>query len=67
MDYVSVAAYDHLVAAHRVLLETGKVQLEGLVIPEESVRSGWWRLHCAPLLLMGSDGAPARAWLTELD
>jgi kynurenine formamidase len=67
VDYVSVAAYDHLVAAHRVLLEAGKVPLEGLVIPEESVRSGWWRLHCAPLLLVGSDGAPARAWLTELD
>ena len=66
IDYVSVAAYEHLVAAHVALLDRGVVPIEGLVVPEETVRAGWWHLHCAPLKIAGSDGAPARAWLTPL-
>ena len=66
VDYVSVAAYEHLVPAHVALLDVGVVPIEGLVVPEETVRAGWWHLHCAPLKIAGSDGAPARAWLTPL-
>ena len=39
VDYVSVAAYAHLVTAHVVLLDAGKVPIEGLVVPEETVLS----------------------------
>jgi len=67
VDYVSVAAYAHLVTAHVVLLDAGKVPIEGLVVPEETVAAGWWNLHCAPLKIAGSDGAPARAWLTQME
>lgn len=67
VDYVSVAAYAHLVTAHVVLLETGIVPVEGLLIPENTVKPGWWMFHCAPLKLLGSDGAPARAWLAPME
>jgi kynurenine formamidase len=67
VDYVSIAAYEHLVAAHVVLLEAGIVPVEGLLIPEEDVEPGWWMFHCAPLKLLGSDGAPARAWLAPME
>lgn len=33
---------------------------------EEGIEAGWWWLHCAPLKLGGSDGAPARVWLTPI-
>ena len=67
VDYVSIAAYAHLVTAHVVLLEAGIVPVEGLLIPEETVAPGWWQFHCAPLKLLGSDGAPARAWLAPME
>ena len=67
VDYVSVAAYEHLVTAHVVLPEAGIVPVEGLLIPEETVEPGWWMFHCAPLKLLGSDGAPARAWLAPME
>lgn len=67
VDYVSIAAYAHLVTAHVVLLEAGIVPVEGLLIPEETVVPGWWMFHCAPLKLLGSDGAPARAWLAQME
>lgn len=67
VDYVSVAAYAHLVTAHVVLLEAGIVPVEGLLIPENTVKPGWWMFHCAPLKLLGSDGAPARAWLAPME
>jgi arylformamidase len=67
IDYVSIAAYDHLVTAHVVLLEAGLVPVEGLLIPEHTVKPGWWMFHCAPLKIAGSDGAPARAWLEAME
>ena len=50
-----------------MLLEAGIVPVEGLLIPENTVKPGWWMFHCAPLKLLGSDGAPARAWLAPME
>ena len=39
---------------------------EGEGVKGGGIGAGWWFLHCAPLKLEGSDGAPARAWLTSM-
>ena len=66
IDYLSIASLTHLVDGHVTLLGHGVVPIEGLVMPEDEISAGYWFLHCAPLKLEGSDGAPARAWLTPL-
>lgn len=82
VDYLSIAALPHLVEGHVKLLGAGVVPIEGLVMPEPEhelasgggggggggggIFAGWWFLHCAPLKIGGSDGAPARAWLTPM-
>lgn len=74
VDYLSIAALPHLVEGHVTLLGAGVVPIEGLVVPEPlepgggggGIPAGWWSLHCAPLKIGGSDGAPARAWLTPM-
>jgi kynurenine formamidase len=67
IDYLSIAALDHLAEAHVALLDHGIVPIEGLVLDEDKIKVGWWWLHCAPLKVEGSDGAPARAWLTPVN
>ena len=57
IDYLSIGD----VEAHRVLLGSGVVPVEGLDLRE--VEPGDYELICAPLKLVGSDGAPARALL----
>ena len=57
IDYLSIGDEE----AHRVLLEAGVVAVEGLDL--RGVEPGDYRLVCAPLKLVGSDGAPARALL----
>jgi len=57
IDYLSVGDE----AAHRVLLGAGVVALEGLDLRD--VEPGEYELLCAPLKLVGSDGAPARVLL----
>jgi arylformamidase len=57
VDYLSVGDQE----AHRVLLEAGVVPLEGLDL--RAVEPGEYFLVCAPLKLVGSDGAPARVLL----
>jgi arylformamidase len=57
LDYLSIGDQD----AHRVLLGSGIVALEGLDLRE--VEPGPYDLVCLPLRLVGSDGAPARAVL----
>lgn len=49
-------------AAHRALLGAGVVILEGLMLAE--VPPGDYDLFCGPLRIEGSDGAPARVFLT---
>lgn len=57
VDYLSVGDHD----AHHALLGEGVVPLEGLDL--RGVEPGSYELHCLPLRLVGSDGAPARAIL----
>ncbi len=57
IDYLSLGDED----AHRALLGAGIVAVEGLDLRD--VDPGEYQLVCAPLKLVGSDGAPARAFL----
>jgi arylformamidase len=59
IDYLSIGDED----VHRALLRAGVVILEGLDMRE--VEPGHWELICGPLKLVGSDGAPARVFLTR--
>ncbi len=61
IDYLSIAPYKQSRPTHRVLLKAGIVVVEGLDL--RAVESGHYTLHCLPLKLLGSDGAPARAIL----
>ena len=57
IDYLSIGDEE----AHHVLLEAGIVAVEGLDL--RGVEPGPYGLVCAPLKLVGSDGAPARVLL----
>jgi arylformamidase len=57
IDYLSIGDE----AAHQALLGAGVVPIEGLDLRE--VAPGDYELICAPLKLVGSDGAPARVLL----
>ena len=61
VDYLSVAPYKNSRATHQILLKAGVVVVEGLDLSR--VSQGRYTLHCLPLKLAGSDGAPARAML----
>jgi arylformamidase len=61
IDYLSIAPYKQSRPTHRVLLEAGVVVVEGLDLSE--IKRGLYTLHCLPLKLIGSDGAPARVIL----
>jgi arylformamidase len=57
IDYLSIGDEE----AHHVLLEASVVAVEGLDL--RAAEPGEYRLVCAPLKLVGSDGAPARVLL----
>ena len=57
IDYLSIGDEE----AHRVLLGAGVVALESIDL--RGVEPGDYELICAPLKLVGADGAPARALL----
>jgi arylformamidase len=59
IDYVSIGDE----AAHEALLGAGVVAIEGLDL--RGVEPGEYQLICAPLKLVGSDGAPARTLLVR--
>jgi arylformamidase len=62
VDYLSVEQFhsaEH--RTHRTLLDNGVVVVEGMVLSEPP--PGDYDLYCLPLLLVGLDGAPARAVL----
>ncbi len=61
VDYLSVAPYKNSRPTHEILLKAGVVIVEGLDL--SIVAPGRYTLHCLPLKLAGSDGAPARAVL----
>jgi arylformamidase len=60
-DYLSVAPFGDPAPTHRVLLEAGVVIVEGLDL--RRIEPGAYDLLCLPLLIPGSDGAPARVLL----
>jgi arylformamidase len=59
VDYLSVGDRE----AHRILLGAGVVPIEGLDL--RGIDPGEYFLVCAPLKLVGSDGAPARVFLVR--
>ncbi len=61
VDYLSVAPYKAGEPTHRILLNAGVIVLEGLDLSK--VSQGRYTLHCLPMKLAGSDGAPARVIL----
>jgi len=65
LDYLSVARADEQVPVHRAFLDHGIVLLEGVDLSD--VLPGRYELICPPVKLAGSDGAPCRAILRELD
>jgi arylformamidase len=64
IDYLSIERFHSSThAVHNALLSKGAVVLEGLDLRE--VPPGEYLLVCAPLNVVGADGAPARAFLLE--
>ncbi|MGH2608544.1 MAG: cyclase family protein [Tepidiformaceae bacterium] len=61
IDYLSIAPFSDPAPTHIALLSAGVVILEGLDL--RAVPPGDYELACLPLLIPGSDGAPARALL----
>ena len=61
IDYLSIGPKGNGAATHVALLKAGVVIVEGLDL--RRVEPGQYQLACLPLLLVGSDGAPARAVL----
>lgn len=57
IDYLSLGNEN----AHRALLGAGIVAIEGVDL--RGIEPGDYQLVCAPLKLVGADGAPARAFL----
>ncbi len=64
-DYLSIAPFDAPIPTHRTLLEARVVIVEGLDLT--AVEPGGYELICLPVLIPGSDGAPARALLRRTD
>ena len=63
IDYLSIAPYDHPTPSHQILLGAGVVPLEGLALA--AVPPGLYDLVCLPILILGAEGAPARALLLD--
>jgi arylformamidase len=64
VDYLSVEKFKTPGApAHHVLLGGGTIVIEGLNLRD--VDPGIYEMYCLPLLVVGSDGAPARVVLRK--
>jgi arylformamidase len=61
IDYLSIAPFGKGLETHRILLGNDVVIIEGMDLSK--VDQGRYMLHCLPLKLVGSDGAPSRAIL----
>lgn len=64
IDYLSIQRFSDGPEVHNQLLSGGVVILEGIIL--DHVQPGSYRLICLPILLSGSEGAPARAVLEPL-
>ena len=65
LDYLSAASATEQVPVHRAFLDRGVILLEGVDL--SAVPPGRYELFCPPVKLAGSDGAPCRAVLRELE
>lgn len=65
VDYLSVGGMESGARTHHLLLEAGVWIIEGLELT--SIAAGDYDLLCLPLRLVGSDGAPARAFLRAIE
>src|SRR5262249_55752861 len=65
LDYLYGVRADERVRVHRAFLDHGIVLLEGVDLPD--LPPGRYELICPPVKLAGSDGAPCRAVLRELE
>ncbi|XP_039815125.1 cyclase-like protein 1 isoform X1 [Panicum virgatum] len=64
VDYLSVAAFDHLISAHVVFFKKPDIiPVEGLKLDDVPV--GVYNLHCLPLRLVGAEGSPVRCILIK--
>ena len=63
VDYLSVAPWKQGTPTHRAVLEAGVVIVEGLNL--STIDPGVHNFVCLPLKIVGCDGAPARAIITE--
>lgn len=63
VDFLSVASYEETEQPHKILLSRHIILLEGINLRD--VPAGFYDLYCLPLLILGSDGAPARVILIE--
>ncbi|XAR72929.1 Arylformamidase [Bertholletia excelsa] len=64
IDYLSVAAYDDVIPAHLVFLESREIILvEGLKL--DDIEPGLYNVHCLPLRLVGAEGSPIRCILIK--
>ncbi len=59
----SIGCQGQELPVHTYLLQHGVTILENAVL--DSFLPGWYQMRCLPLLLPGSDGAPARLFLRE--
>jgi len=66
VDYLSVGAYaGDGVETHQILLSAGVWIIEGLDL--SAVAPGEYEMVCLPLKIAGGDGAPARAFLRNIN
>jgi arylformamidase len=63
IDYLSIERYGEGSTVHQSLLKSNVVILEGLNLSD--VEPGIYNLICLPLMLVGAEGAPARAVLVR--
>jgi len=63
IDYLSIQLFDGTADTHLVLMKAGVVILESLNLAQ--IDEGEYELICLPLLLEGSEAAPARAILIK--
>jgi len=63
IDYLSIEPYGGNGEVHKILMESGVVIIEGLILKD--VDPGEYELICLPVYLKGTDGAMARAVLRK--
>ena len=64
IDYLSVQCYNDNSETHEILLGANVIIIEGLNLTD--IVPGHYELICLPLRLVGSEGAPARVVLRQL-